>query len=119
MIQCTAHPSKGDMPAFEGYSQEEEEELERCAIMNLNHILHGRERMGRYFSKELSKLADPYYYSSSDDDSPPPRRKQQKNKAAMPAPAARSSKEPEVESAPEESNEDMMASMADFFALSQ
>ena len=118
MIQCTAHPSKGDMPAFEGYSQEEEEELERCAIMNLNHILHGRERMGRYFSKELSKLADPYY-SSSDDDSPPPRRKQQKNKAAMPAPAARSSKEPEVESAPEESNEDMMASMADFFALSQ
>ena len=95
---------------------EEEEQLESFAKVQLNHLLHSRNKMSRYFSDELVKLADPYY--GSDEDSPRPRRKQ-KRAPRVAAPAACSSNElAEAESAQEaESNGDVMASMADFFAL--
>ena len=54
MIQCTAHPAKGDMNSFEGLSMEEEEQLETFAKVQLNHLLHSRDKMSRYFSGELA-----------------------------------------------------------------
>ena len=114
MIQCTAHPAKGDLLAFEGLQMEEEEKLERFAVaVQLNQLLHSRKRMSRYFSKELIQLADPFY-GSSDDDSPRPRRKQKKRTRPPARSSACSKDEPEAESASEEENGDL-SSMAALF----
>ena len=113
MIQCTAHPAKGDLLAFEGLSMEEEEKLERFAVVQLNQLLHSRKRMSRYFSKEFIKLADPYYGSSDEESPKPPRRKQTKKRTSLAArPSACSAEESESD---ESSSEEGLSSMAALF----
>ena len=113
MLQCTAHPAKGDMAAFEGLPMEQEEQMERFAIVQLNQLLYSRPKMSHFFSKELTKLADPYY-GSSDDDSPLPRRRQRPRAPAAARPAAGSSADQESEIAEEEEIEDL-SSMAAYY----
>ena len=113
---CTAHPGKGDLPAFPGFTAEEEEYQEKSARAQLGAILNADKTKHRFFSEELLHFADPEFI-----ESPPAspswrsRRKKKQTKKRQPSAGAASPTSVEEDSESEEAPRDM-ASMASFWA---
>ena len=100
-MPCTVHKQKGEMPAFEGYSREEEERLQEFAQDELCQLLYHK-KQARFFSKEMQLLADPEF--DDDPPTPPPRRgkkKKKKTEAVQADPPAAAPKRRQTEGAEE------------------
>ena len=62
LTMCSAHPKKGDLPAFEGLSAEQEELHEKATLAQLGAALNFKGGQRHHlFSKELMRLADPTF----------------------------------------------------------
>ena len=114
---CTAHPGKGDLPAFLGFTAEEEEYQERSARAQLGAIINADKSKHRFFSQELLHYADPKFVlsppASPSWNSRSTRRKPTKKK--QPARAA-STMNSEEESESEEEPRNMADMACSFWA---
>ena len=113
---CSKHGKKGDLPAFEGLTAEQEEHHEKCSKAQLGAILFRDSSKHRFFSKQLMKLADPHFVPTP--PSSPWRRSKKKQRLTRPLAqshqAAGSGAEGEEEPQPEELSRDLR-DMASFW----
>ena len=82
-MPCSTRAKKGWLPAFSGYTRDQEERLCDFAKDELRQVLLYK-REHRFFSDSLMHLADPEFKP----DTPPPRKKSTKkaSAAALPVP---------------------------------
>ena len=112
---CTGHPKKGDLFAFGGLSNQEEEDYERACTAQLGSVLHYNKARAICFSKQLLQLADPHYVPSR----PPPARAQKRKGTAQAQPQVpmQATEEETGEEATEEEPSTNLEDLAAFFQV--
>ena len=88
VVLCTVHEKKGYLPAFLGYTRQQEADLLDFSKSELAELVYFK-NTARFFSENLKYLADPEFDPSSPPPSPGSPKKKRKNPPRKKAELAR------------------------------